>query len=52
MMPKVIKNQEVIFKGNTEDCLDFISNTQHSALSMVLVLNDTKEQEPMEVNGD
>jgi len=44
MMSKVLKNQETIFKGNTNDCLDFISKNKHSALSMVLVLEEERRE--------
>ena len=43
-MSKVLKNQETIFEGSTDDCLAFIRTNKQSALSMVLVLGEERRE--------
>ena len=53
MMPKVIKNtKQIVFEGTTKECVNYICNNQESALSLVLVHDDRREKNDLQLKHE
>ena len=53
LMTKVIKNtKQIVFEGTTKECVNYICNNQESALNLVLVHDDRREKNDLQLRHE